>query len=425
MELFTALVFSYLFLLLILATTVLIPKVRGILSWRTVLPATLIPALFTVILYFIYGVSVTADTEYFGGYALNAEYYEDWDEEVPCTHPVYCTRIVQKSYDCGSAGKSRTCYRSESERYECGKEHPYDVDYHPPYWQINDSNGNRFSIGQDTFSKLSKRWNNNKFVDLSRDYHKKDGDKYVTVFDNLNEHIEATAIAHSYKNNIPASNSLLRFRDISPEEALRLGVYGYPDINNYFQHSIIAPKSLGIDIPENEYYVQLINARLGRKKQVRVFFLLYLDKSSEIFESQQRYWQGGNKNEIIIGVGVNRGLEVKWANAFSWAFTSTEYGNRLHGEEIKNFIASQEKLNIPEISKWLYGRIDSDYVRRPFTPINENTEIAYPFWLCVISIIFSNSFSTALIIFPVAPEIVNWYNAQRSWTNLNFSKWRK
>ena len=28
--------------------------------------------------------SMTDDTEYWGGYTTKAEYYEDWDEEVPC-----------------------------------------------------------------------------------------------------------------------------------------------------------------------------------------------------------------------------------------------------------------------------------------------------------------------------------------------------
>ncbi len=436
MELLPTIVFSYIFSSLLLGILLLIPQVREKIIWKFVAPCFAIPAIIGSIFYFTYAQIVTTDVEYFGGYVKVAEYHEDWNErvscrhEIPCSHTKYCTK---------------TCRDSKGSSYSCGTEacgtlhsndgyyHSYDVDYHPPSWQVVDSNGTTFDIGQDTFEKLAVRWNNRVFKDLNRCWgrigcvHDNDGDMYIASFDNLDEHIETTAITHNYTNNIPASNSLLKFRDISPQEALREGVYSYPDIHNYFQTNIIAPKSLNVATPENDYYIQLINAKLGRKKQVRCFLLVYQNKSSMVSEIQERYWQGGNKNEIIVMVGVDNELNVQWARAFSWAFTSTEYGNKLKAAEIKNFIAEQKKLDIPEIGKYLYERIEKDYVRRPFTPINKDTAIAYPMWLCLICIILSNGITISLILFPLAPDIHNWYDDWRRnvTLDLNFLKWRK
>ncbi|HNC58672.1 MAG TPA: hypothetical protein PLP33_24815 [Leptospiraceae bacterium] len=437
MELSITIVFSLMFSVVLLGTLLLIPKVREHIKWKAVLPSLAIPFVIGGILYWSYAAYVTSDTEFFGGYGKTAVYYEDWNErvscrhEIPCSHTKYCTK---------------TCRDSNGSSYSCGTEacgtlhsndgyyHSYDVDYHPPYWELNDSNGKTFDIGQDTFEKLAKRWNSRQFVDLNRCWgrigcvHDNDGDKYVATYDGLDEHIETTAVAHTYENKIPVSNSLFRRRDVTPQEALSLGVYSYPEIHNYFQRNIIAPKNLGIDTPENEYYFQLLNAKLGRKKQVRCFLLVYKDKPASISFDQEAYWQNGNKNEIIITVGVDSQLNILWARAFSWSFDNPKIPDRGKGFEasIKNYIGGQQKLDIPQIGKWLYSEVENKFVRREFTPINKDLDVAYPFWLCLLCIILSNAITITLIVFPLAPYINRWYTDLRyGRVELKlFNKWR-
>jgi hypothetical protein len=395
MELPTTIFFSYLFAVILLLLLLFSHTVRQKINWVLVGISLIIPVLLSSAIYFLYGSVVSADTEYFGGYVIKAEYYEDWDERVSCRHPIYCKG------SCSTDSKGTTTCAPD---YVCGHSHSYDVDYHPPEWQVIDSNKNQFDIGQDTFEKLAKRWSNRKFVELNRNFHSKDGNAYVSFFDEKNEHIETTAVPHTYKNNIPASDSLLRFRDISPEEAISEGLYSYPNISNYYQPNIIAPAGLGLQ--KDEYYIQLLNARLGRKKQVRCFLLVYLNKSAKVFELQKRYWQQGNKNEVIIGVGVDSDLNIQWADAFAWAFTSEDYGNKLRRETIKNYLAEKKKLNVPEFGTWLYSEVEANYVRRPFTPINENTPISYPDWLCVLCIVLSNLVTVLATIFPAIDQVM-------------------
>src|SRR4029077_19599921 len=56
----------------------------------------------------------TSDTEFWSGWVVNAQYYEDWDETVPCRHPEYATDDKGNTYFVGYA-------------------HVFDVDYHAPY----------------------------------------------------------------------------------------------------------------------------------------------------------------------------------------------------------------------------------------------------------------------------------------------------
>ena len=37
-----------------------------------------------------------------------------------------------------------------------------------------------------------------------------------------------------------------------------------------------------------------------------------------IFEKQRSYWSGGNKNELVIGIGLDKG-KVSWVNVFTWS----------------------------------------------------------------------------------------------------------
>src|SRR5271157_3487331 len=111
--------------------------------------ALLIPVIFTGILYFKYEKETTkwemclpllvsfflclgskaliekiqtADTEYWSGYVIHSQYFEEWNEKVSCRHPKYHTD-----------SKGRSCFD--------GYEHSYDVDDHPPQWEVTDSNG--------------------------------------------------------------------------------------------------------------------------------------------------------------------------------------------------------------------------------------------------------------------------------------------
>lgn len=354
----------------------------------------ILPALLCLVIYFSYASFVTSDVEYFGGYATRAVYYEDWDERVSCRHPIYCKGA------CSTDSQGR---QSCAPDYICGYSHAYDVDYHPAEWHLSDSNGADFQIGSDTYTKLTTRWNNKKFVELNRRVHSNDGDAYVTDWDQKNETIEDTSVPHTYPNKIPASNSLLKFREITLEDAAMRGLYTYPNIpsGGYYQDVILAPDASGLKA--DSHYFRLINAKLGRKKQVRVYVMVYVNKPLSISFDQEAYLQGGNKNEVLITIGVDSEKRVQWARVFGWAFKLSETlaKNKSLQDDAQDMLAKQGVLDLKSFGDWLYVNIESRFQRPQFTPINKDLTIIYPVWACILSVVLSIMSLLATVLIPV------------------------
>lgn len=151
------------------------------------------------------------DTEYWGGYVITASYFESWDEEVPCRHPIYKTETTTNS---DGTTSSRQVY--------VGDEHSYDVDDHPPYWEMYDSNGERTSINQNEYSTIKSK-GSEKFIDLHRNYHSKDGDQYKV---DISTTIIPVVKEHTYENRVQASSSVYKPKKLAVEEKKR--VYDYP-----------------------------------------------------------------------------------------------------------------------------------------------------------------------------------------------------
>ena len=58
---------------------------------------------------------------------------------------------------------------------------------------------------------------------------------------------------------------------------------------------------------------------MGKKKQVQYFVCVWKNKPYSVSDWQQAYWKGGNKNEIIVCIGVDALNKVTWANVFTWS----------------------------------------------------------------------------------------------------------
>lgn len=281
-------------------------------------------------------------TEYWGSWVSTAEYYEDWDEEVSCRHPKYRTETRTDS-----KGNTYT------EQVFDGYEHLYDVDYHPPYWQVNDSLGTTISTDQVLFESLSKRWKSRKFVDLHRSYHSNDGDKYVATWDAQPATLEPVTTSHSYENRVQASKSIVNYREVNPED---YDLYEHPKISGFYrQHSILGKG--GATHVEAENKLDYLNATLGSTKQVRMYILIFKDKPLEAALEQEAFWKGGHKNELVTCVGVDGSFEVKWAYIFSWSKSETLK------VEMRDFLAQQKTLDLAAYVDWLGPQVVTSYIR--------------------------------------------------------------
>lgn len=307
----------------------------------------------------------TQDSEYWGGYALNVYYDEPWDEYIHKT----CSRECCCSTDTKG---NRSC---STEYYDCSY-----VDYHPAAWELKDSNGRGFNITRERFEELAARWQSRQFVEMNRNYHSLDGNRYMATWSGAAETIEPTATEHYYTNRVAVSDSIFRFPTVDPKT---YGLFEYPGIyDGYKQQVVLGYK--GADGVEAERKFEFINAMLGRKKQLRVFVLVFADKPLEAGMDQEAYWQGGNKNEFIVAVGTDAAGTVRWAYPFSW----TEVDSLKI--DARNYFVDRtgQPLALSEFADWLGPHLDERWVRLEFARW-QSLAIDPPTWTIIVTYVLT------------------------------------
>lgn len=307
-----------------------------------------IPVLLVIFSKFLVESLQTMDTEYWGGWTTTAEYYEDWNERVSCRHPKYRTETYTTT---DSKGRTTTHTRQVRD----GNMHAYDVDYHPEHWDLRTSNGERLSINSSRFGFLAQRFGNRVFVDLHRSYHSNDGDKHVTTWTGTEETFDTVVTKHSYENRVVVSDSIFNYPEVEESTKKDYGLYDYPALNSYKQRAILGPGGGQADLRLRHW-----NAKLGRLKQVKMFVCVFQNQPKQAALEQESYWKGGNKNEFISCVGIDKEQKVKWSYVFSW---SESDGLKIRA---RDYLMGQEKLDLTAYVDWLAPEVRKDFVRKPF-----------------------------------------------------------
>ena len=311
--------------------------------------------------------SLTSDEEWLGGYVSSVEYYQPWNERVSCRHPIYCT-------SCSGSGKNRSC-----RTYVCGHHHPYDVDYHPEHWEAV-TTLNDFGISQSRYNKLVTQFGTGKqFVDLKRDFHTIDGDKYVTKWGNDDLTLEPVAQVETYENRPKASHSIFHFQELDSSEIKQYKPFEYPEVIDHKQSTL-----LGYTNPQAHHQLQVVNSELGASKQVRAFLLVFKNQPREAGYIQERYWQGGNMNEIVVCVGIDNDNNINWGHTFSWTEST---GVKI---KIRNEIESEDKLNLTSIINTIQDEIKFEWKRKDFKDfdyLNIDPTITQIIWIYVLTLL--------------------------------------
>jgi len=320
----------------------------------------------------------TSDTEFLSEPASHAIYSEPWDEEVPCTHSYNCncTKDDKGNESC------QTCY-----------EHSYDVDYHPAYWSIVSESGNEIRITEAKYYSLVGRWKNKVFEDQNRDFHDIDGDWYVTYWPKNESVLECMVKEHSYENRVQSSNSVFNYQEVSEEDKKHYGIYEYPNISfGYNQTNILGMGDSTRRTAERK--MEILNAKLGKVKQVKVFILLFRNKTENAAFIQECYWKGGNKNELVVCIGIDDALNVKWCKAFSFTEVSEIKIN------VRNYVTDLKQLNCSSVVDFLSTEVERNFKRKHFKDFNylEIEPKGWQIWLTFILTIVINIAVSAWVI---------------------------
>jgi hypothetical protein len=372
----------FIFIPILVSVIILLFWMKKVVWWEVLL--LIVPSALIILLMNTIMVSYnTSDTEYLGSHIKKVNYYEPWDERVPCRHPIYCTR----TYPCGTSKSPRTC----TSTYVCGHVHAYDVDYHPEYWTKEDNYKKEYDISHSEFKYLRKLFATNKyFVELNRDYHSIDGDAYSTNWAGEPERSSVITKEGSYTNKIRASHSVFKFEDINEKEVAKWSLYEYPEVSDYKQKVVLGKKVDG----RTERKLQYINGYYGPKKQFKLFVLFFKNQNMDVVNKQRSYWEGGNKNEFVVCIGVDNSGRFEWVDAFSWmSKPSLEV-------EVEEFISRTEDVKLNKFADWLPSQVDAHWKRRDFNDFEylqmELTETQL-WWIMIILMIYNIAMSVWVI----------------------------
>lgn len=316
------------------------------------------------------------DTEYLGGYMAKVSHYDDWDEWIVQT----CTREVP----CGTDKDGNTIY--ETETYDCSYR-----EYHPERWTYTDNHGNEeYFYDKDDFERALKELGYPKmvFVDMNRDYYKKDGDKQDYFWDGNVNTVRALVTKHKYVNKLMSSNSIFKYENISEEDAAKEGLFDYPQVIDDDQDVVLGYK-VGKGTSKRFKY---INSIYGEKKQFRVYILVFKDKPLKISEMQKSYWQGGNKNEFIVCLGYDtKSKKITWCNPFSWCDSpKLEVAT-------KRYFRTHTRLDLWNYGDWLMKNLnlwkrkefkDFDYIDSSLSDGEEKFLFMFSLLMNIIAVIF-------------------------------------
>ena len=299
------------------------------------------------------------DKEYLSDLVNKITYYEDWDETVMVTH----TRTVS----CGN-GKTRTETYVVPERR-----------YHPKRYVYETVTGETNDVSEDEYKLICYKLNMPAvFKDMHRSYRSKDGDAYVTSWNRTRENSYPVTWTHLYQNKVKASSySIFKYGNMSEEEIKENKLFDYPEIKNNDQNPILGFNATDTDIDAVRY----LNGYRGPKNQIHVFILCFNNPSLEVSEMQKAYWQGGNKNEFVVCLGVKNN-KVIWCNPFSWS------DEPMLEVKTRDYFIKYPDINFKDYAEWLDTQIDKNWHRKEFNDFNYlSIELSIGWYIAILIII--------------------------------------
>ena len=307
---------------------------------------------------------VTNDTERLVEYVVSVEHHDYWNEWITKT----CSR-------------SCCCYRDSKGVEHCGTE-TYDCSYeeeYSPYTEITTNTGRtiRYYEGYEPdghgsapfkYIELCNLFKTNKikiddrYDDLYRDHGKGFHGEVFKCDRDVNSGIntiEPITIDNTYENRIQASSSIFKFEELDTTSVKFYGLFEYPEYYTEYKSQCI----LGYKSNELDFYANQKNALIGKSKQLKVYFLVFKDKSQKSALLQEQYWKGGNKNEAVICIGIDSKNNITWSHVFSWSDKSSFKVNISADIMKHNILNDVEFKNIIDES---YSTLEKEFKRKEF-----------------------------------------------------------
>jgi len=149
---------------------------------------------------------------------------------------------------------------------------------------------------------------------------------------------------------------VFNYPEVIEDDVEFYGLFEYPRLKG---HS--SPVILGYNAPEADKRLQYLNGYLGPKKLVRIWVLVFQGKTLQAAKMQEALWKGGNKNEFIYCVGIDKAGLVQWGHVISW---TKQAALKI---EARNLIAGMGKFDPMKLVSFTETEVSKRFVKRDFT----------------------------------------------------------
>lgn len=283
---------------------------------------------------------VRRDREYLSGYATAIYHHEPWTE-----------RVVELVSYTDAKGKTRT---RTVVRYV----------HHPDIWFCTLNTGGEVEITLESYHHICQMWSGEEeWIDPPHHNCVSGGGGQMKPFDDNYDNLVTATFEGLYVNYVRDSNSIFRHEEIGDKEAAQLGLIEYPPITEErldVDAILVSPRLRGVEATDSmQRAIQRINGYYGAEAQIHIFVLLF-DAAQGIATAmkQRQYWHGGNKNELVVCLGIEPSTssdtphEVAWCKAFSWCDAP------LLDNATESWFLEHRNLDIEGYAEWLRGNIN-------------------------------------------------------------------
>lgn len=194
----------------------------------------------------------------------------------------------------------------------------------------------------------------------------------------------------SYQNWVRAASSSLFH-----EEALAIELYGdlippYPDgipgnsRMQYYPDRVIAVGASVPDLAQWNSDLANILRHLGPEHEANVIVMITDEPSRDFAQATWAAWQGGNKNDIFLTIGVD-GNRIAWTHVESWADTEA-FNVRLRDDvmALETLDRTQVLSAVQSVTVELFNRrpmSDFEYLKSEIEPALWVLILTYVIWL--------------------------------------------
>lgn len=198
--------------------------------------------------------------------------------------------------------------QKEDEEGQLYTETRYEQTYHPPLYRYSVNISQEvWECKEDFFNYVQANWGSRRYKDRWEDPNimetgARGGCHYF--FNPANCRCIPLALPHEYTNKIKNSYSVFSFKN---KPAAGRPMFPHP-VNDYGgdTHCILNGTQIEISA-ETAYAYQLFNAVNAPQAQMRLYVLLFdADLTPDIVDEQKALWDGGEKNEFVVCLGVGR-----------------------------------------------------------------------------------------------------------------------